>query len=97
MVEKDMIESLLPLGGRPRNCNHRWAKNSSQTKVVELVEGYEVRLRSICDTWPRWPAKRKILSESRRYESQKVQCEALGVFGRPSRVSNEVGYLPGSI
>jgi hypothetical protein len=44
------------------------AKNRPQTKVVELVEGYEGCLRAIFDTGPRWPVKRRILSESRRCE-----------------------------
>lgn len=47
------------------------AKNRPQTKVVELVEGYESCLRAIFDPGPRWPTKRKILSESRRCENRK--------------------------
>jgi hypothetical protein len=57
----------LTMGGR----SSVKLKIDPKTKLVELVEGYESWLRAIFDTGPRWPTKRKILSESRRCENRK--------------------------
>jgi hypothetical protein len=57
----------LTMGGR----SSVKLKIDPKPKLVELVEGYESCLRAIFDTGPRWPTKRKILSESRRCENRK--------------------------